>query len=81
MFIIRFARTQNQTGVITMDQLQFDVINKALQSSTLALENEGIASLDQAKEDLLQALSIAMSVDKVYLTRLADENMTYQNQT
>ncbi|MFC4322720.1 hypothetical protein [Litchfieldia salsa] len=64
-----------------MDQLQFDVINKALQSSTLALENEGIASLDQAKEDLLQALSIAMSVDKVYLTRLADENMTYQNQT
>ncbi|MBD8070180.1 hypothetical protein [Bacillus sp. PS06] len=58
-----------------MDLQHFDIIKKALQSSALALQHEGIEEgqiplIDQAKDDLLQALSIATSVDKEYLTYL-----------
>jgi hypothetical protein len=66
---------ENQTGVNTMDQLQFEIINKALHSSYLALQHEGVdygqfPHIVQAKDDLLQALSLATSVDKEYLTYL-----------
>ncbi|WP_139365099.1 DUF3921 family protein [Litchfieldia alkalitelluris] len=55
-----------------MNHYEFDKISKALQVSNQALQEEGIENelVQQAQDELLQALSHATSVEKDYLVQI-----------